>query len=67
MNQIKKIRLKLKLKQDEFSKSIKISQSSLSLIECGERKPSLRALYYLRTKYNVDLNKLVKKLIQETK
>ena len=41
---IKKIRKSKNLKQVEFAKKIKISTSSLSAIEQGARKPSLRML-----------------------
>lgn len=53
---IKKIRKSKNLKQIEFAKKIKISTSSLSAIEQGARKPSLRMLEKIAKGFDLPLS-----------
>ncbi|MBU5671759.1 helix-turn-helix domain-containing protein [Paenibacillus brevis] len=53
---IKVLRKQLNLNQNDFAKTIGISQGRLSEIEQGKTKPSAETLYEIRNKFNVDLN-----------
>jgi len=50
---IVKIQQKLGLKQGEFSKEINISQTTISRVESGERKPSKALLNAMKMRYSI--------------
>jgi transcriptional regulator with XRE-family HTH domain len=54
-SRIRAVRERLKLKQVDFANQLGISQSFLSIVESGKRKPSFELLCSLLTRFNVDL------------
>lgn len=56
---VKAVRHKLNLKQGAYAKKLGISQSFLSYIEKGKRKPSYELLLSLLSIFNVNLHWLV--------
>jgi transcriptional regulator with XRE-family HTH domain len=56
---IRAVRKKLMLKQEDFANQLGISQSFLSVVESGKRKPSFELLFSLLTRFNVDLSWLL--------
>jgi transcriptional regulator with XRE-family HTH domain len=54
-NRIKRIRLELKLKQQEFAEKLDMSGPSLSEIETGKYKPGFELLAKLYKTFNVSL------------
>jgi transcriptional regulator with XRE-family HTH domain len=52
---IRTVRERLKLKQVDFANQLGVSQSFLSIVESGKRKPSFALLCSLLTSFNVDL------------
>lgn len=54
-SRIRAVREKLKLKQADCANQLGISQSFLSIVESGKRKPSFELLCSLLTRFNVDL------------
>jgi len=48
-----KIQQKLGLNQGEFSKEINISQTTISRVESGERKPSKALLNAMKMRYSI--------------
>ncbi|NIR10115.1 MAG: helix-turn-helix domain-containing protein [Candidatus Aminicenantes bacterium] len=56
---LKGIRKKLKLKQDDFCKKVKISATQLSKIENGKNKPGHDFYYNLVKEFDVNLNYLL--------
>lgn len=53
---IRELRNTLNLSQPEFGKSIGLSQSSLTMIETGNRKVTDRTISYISMAYNVSEN-----------
>jgi transcriptional regulator with XRE-family HTH domain len=54
-SRMRAVREKLKLKQVDFANQLGISQSYLSIVESGKRKPSFELMFSLLTRFNVDL------------
>ena len=59
MNRIKTLRLKQKLKQEELSKIINVSQASLSGYESGRYEPDYKTLLNLAAFFNVTTDYLL--------
>ena len=57
---IKELRKNLKLSQEDFSESLKITSSYLGFIEQGIRSPSLSLLVKIAGKLNVEVWELFK-------
>jgi transcriptional regulator with XRE-family HTH domain len=56
---VKAIRKKLKLKQEDFCKKVKMSDTQLSKIENGKNKPGHDFYYNLVKEFDVNLNYLL--------
>ncbi len=56
---VKAIRKKLKLKQEDFCKRVKMSETQLSKIENGKNKPGHDFYYNLVKEFDVNLNYLL--------
>lgn len=54
-DRIKKVRMDHKLTQEEFASSLKISKSSVSLLESGRNSPSKQTVAFLCDNFNVSL------------
>lgn len=55
-NRIKKVRTDNKLTQEEFASYLKISKSSVSLLESGRNNPSKQTIALLCERFNVNLS-----------
>ena len=55
---IKKIRENSGLTQQEFAKSLGVSQSKLSKVENAITEPTIKMLEELKAKYSINLNEL---------
>ena len=60
VTELEKFRVKKKLSQMDFAKSIGVVQSTVSKIEHGKVLPSFEFLKNLREVYNFNVNKLFK-------
>ncbi len=58
-DRLKRIRKEVGYSQQAFSKELKITQQSYSLLERDKRAPNIRVLGVLWEKFNVNLNWLV--------
>lgn len=57
----KELRLNHKLTQDDLAKKLKISKSSISMYENGNREPDFETLELIADYFNVDMNFLLGK------
>ena len=57
---IKMLRIKQGLSQEELAEQVKISRNSISLIETGKINPTILKVIDITKALNVDINALVK-------
>lgn len=57
---IKMLRIKQGLSQEELAEQVKISRNSISLIETGKINPTILEVIDITKALNVDINALVK-------
>lgn len=55
----KEIRIALDMNQEEFSRELNLTRSTISLLETGKNGPGLDTLYRLAAKYDINLNFLL--------
>ena len=55
----KELRMSQRLTQDELAKKLKISKSSISMYENGNREPDFEVLELIADYFNVDMNYLL--------
>ena len=62
---IKELRTRHGQTQDEFARLVGLSRSYVSMIECGKREPDSDTLEAIADLYNVDMNYLYGKQVEE--
>jgi len=55
-DKIRKLRLKLKLNQDDFVEHLGVNRAYLSMIESGKKRPGRELLIKMSKKFNVSLD-----------
>lgn len=64
MLELKKIRLKHGLKQDDFARELGFTQSYISKVEAGKLNPSYELMVMLRRFCKLNINKLIDEEIE---